>query len=276
MQNSYEKQELLALKSMLEKIEKNELSIKLISEIVTNLIPKDKNNNNLVSQVITDGKITPAAYIPNFNLIRVSLSGFSDITKESAKVLGESFKSKEIEKITNYYRLFALLHEVEHSKQFLMAKDVIESPSDELKNGYKNVTSIILKDDKLFTTPIKRIKKVASLYKYNSTPNDFIIERNANVEASRKIIDLATINNEEEIKDIFNGFNLAMMFIGYYNDELGCMYKTHEALNLMKLYNKIKKDDTIYEEDRLRYGLTINKETRKTLLKRIDESKLSR
>ncbi|MBR1385404.1 MAG: hypothetical protein IJ568_01095 [Bacilli bacterium] len=276
MKNSFEKQELLTLKSVLEKIKKNELSIKLIDEIISKLVPKDKNNKTLVSKVVTDGKMTPAAYIPNYNLIRVSLSGFEQITQESAKVLGENFKSKKIEEITNYYRLFAILHEIEHSKQFLMSKDVIDSPSDELKNGYKNVTNIILKDDSLITTPIKRIKKVVSLYKYNSNPNDYILERNANVEASKKIIDLATINNEEEIKDIFEGFNLAMKFIGYYDDELGCMYKTHEALNLMKLYNKIKKDDTINEEDKLRYGLTINKETRKTLLKRIDESKLSK
>ena len=267
------KQKLEILKYCLEKITDKECEVKYVREILQEIVPKDENHNKLVGTVVTEGKVEPAIYIPENNTIRISVSEFDKRTEDTAKVLCERFKYDDLKRVKEYYQLFSLLHEVEHAKQFLITKDKYHCSSNELKQGYKNVVSLLL-GNKTIDNPIAKVKRTMSIYKYNNAKNDYIIERNANVEASSDIIKLAELNKEDEIKEIFELINMAMTFIGYAKDNYGCMYHTHDDLDLLRQYYLIKKDDIIDEDTRLRYGLEVNKDTRNKLLAKINTSNL--
>ncbi len=63
-----------------------------------------------------------------------------------------------------------------------------------------------------------------------------------------------------------------MKYIGYEDDANGCLYKTCHDLGIKSKYNKIKKSE-MSEEDRLRFGLEVKKETRNKLLEKINDNK---
>jgi hypothetical protein len=60
-----------------------------------------------------------------------------------------------------------------------------------------------------------------------------------------------------------------MKYIGYENDTKGSMYKTYYDLGLKSKYDKIKHSE-MSEEDRLRFGLEVNNDTRNKLLQKVN------
>lgn len=78
---------------------------------------------------------------------------------------------------------------------------------------------------------------------------------------------LANENGEFDVAQVFYIFKLSNLIKGYLTDNNGCMYQTYKKMCLIDKFNKIEKDDNISEEERLRFGLSIDYETRKQLFK---------
>ena len=262
------KEEILKLGKYLDKIKDN-IDNSTIKELLDEIVPKTDANKNLTGIVVTSGKILPAAYIPNFNTINISLNAFEKITDETAKMLGKECKIDDEKTISNlraYYRLFTLLHETEHAYQFAIAKDLCPFKYNEVKSGYKNIAKRLLVKNQIIPNPIEEIKSAISFFKYKKNAYDYVLERNASCEALDDIIYIAKENNEERLLKILDDLYLSMLLIGYENDNKGAMYNTHKGLYLLKKYRKIKKDESMSEEERLRFGLDIKEETREKLL----------
>lgn len=265
------KEELLNLSKYLEKI-KNNIDNSTIKEILNDITPKNEDNKNLTGIVITNGKLLPAAYMPNFNTINISINAFEKTTDDTAKLLCEEFNINDEKTITNlraYYRLFALLHESEHAYQFAIAKNLCPFKYKEVQAGYKNIADRLLVKKRVIPNPFQEIKSAISFFKYQKNAYSYVLERNASTEALDDIMYIADKNNEEKVKELLNELYLSMLLIGYENDTKGAMYRTHKELFLLKKYQKIEQDNSMSEEERLRFGLSIKEETRKKLLTKI-------
>lgn len=275
MSHIREKENLLKLKSYISKLDGN-TSIKTINDILNELVPKNSYNKNMIGVIVSGGtrfKSRPG-YMPSLNTIVVSKDSLINISNETANILAKEFSYDDKEKLSSYYQMFSLLHEVEHGYQFLIAKNALKFPYSEVKEGYENIFNSVLQSKGIIPNPIKDLRCSISFFKYQANAYSFVLERNAEVEASNDTSLLARENNDDEIADIFDALTLAFQFIGYEDNEKGCMYQTYLGILRKRLFDKIKKDNNMSEDERLRFGLSISNETRGKLVKRIENSRI--
>ncbi len=276
MSHIREKEELLKIKNYIEALG-NDIDIKTIEEILNKIVPKNQYEKNMIGVIVTNqGNIFNAVpgYVPSANTIVLSRDGFKKISSESAKVLCDEFNIKDTNKMTAFYQMFGLLHEVEHAYQFLISNDKIQFKYKEVKDSYKGIIDEILLKKNIIPNPIKEIKSHIAFIKYQKNCYDYILERNAEVEAAVDTSILARETDNEHIANVFESLALAFKNIGYEENNKGCVYQTYKGLLLSKKYNKIEKEENIEEEERLRFGLEINENTRKELIKRIENNKI--
>lgn len=267
------KEELLKLKDVLKDVKDCKCENQRISFILDHIVPKEENGKNIVGVVVNENTKNNTSYSPTLNTINISLNEFIDTTSLSALVLGRYLDYDDIDKLTEYYQLFSLLHEVEHSYELLLANNKLDFEYDEVKKRYLKLVEQIETKYPYITHPVRRIKGNIAFKRYDKESDSFIFERNANVEASSDTALLAQEMNDEEISLIFNKLNTAFRYIGYENDNNGCMYQTFDRLLLKKDYDKIQEDD-MSEEDKIRFGLRIDESSRKELVKKISKNGL--
>ena len=275
MSHIREKDNLLKLKSYMSKLDGN-TSIEIINDILNELVPKTDNNKNMIGVIVSEGNkfSTRPGYMPSSNTIIIPKDSLIRNSDNSAELLAKEFCYDDKEKLSSYYQMFSLLHEVEHGYQFLIAKGILKFPYIEVKAGYEGIINSIYQKNSIIPNPIRDLRCGISFLKYQANAYSFVLERNAEVEASNDTCLLAREVGDEEIADIFDAFTLAFQFVGYEENEKGCMYQTYLGILRKRLFDKIKQDDNMSEEDRLRFGLSISNETRNTLMKRINNCKL--
>ena len=224
-----------------------------------------------VKGIITDGKtMCPAMVIARFTSDHLGETlSLSDNDKIMIVVAYE-----DIEKMAAYYQAFSLLHEVEHGYQFLIARDRIPFKYREVKDSYKGIIESIYPKKRLIPCSIKELKCHISFLKYQKNAYDFVLERNAEVEAAFDTNILAKESDDEKVAEIFESLGLAFLNIGYEENNNGCVYQTFEGILRKKEYDKIIKDPTMNEETRLRFGLNIKEETRKELIKKREKNRI--
>lgn len=262
------KEKLLSLRKYLTGLEEERPSLDTIEGILNEIVPKCKNGKNMVGLIVNDSD-TRAEYLPYQNTIVISRDQLSKSSKSMAKILENEADLEDVKNLPAYYILFALLHETEHSFQFMIAKDIIPFKYNIVKEGYKNIINAIRKNPNNKPNPLRSLKQLATFYKYEKRRNDYILERNATNEAARDIKEIALADDREDIASIFDLFIDAENFNGYEKDNRGCMYVTHRNLWLTKAYNAINKDEEISLEDRIRFGLEIDDKSRMILLRKI-------
>ena len=267
MSHKRSREEILNLKKYLNDLEDANIDVYVLYNILHDIIPKSENGTDLVGIIVKENGNTPAAYIPRNNTIIISKNGFSNVVDSSAEAIGQATGIHEISRLKTYYRLFALLHEVEHGYQFMIARDKIPFKYSEVKEGYKNIINRLSKGSYILPRPITEIKHTIAYFKYQKNAYDYVLERNASIEAARDICQIADSNNETDIKDAFDILKSSMEYIGYEDDTKGCMYKTHKELLLSKEYNRIHRD-VFYDIERKRFGPEIDEDTRNELLKK--------
>ena len=275
MSHIREKDNLLKLKSYMSKLDGN-TSIEIINDILNELVPKTDNNKNMIGVIVSEGNkfSSRPGYMPSSNTIIIPKDNLIRNSDNSAELLAKEFCYDDKEKLSSYYQMFSLLHEVEHGYQFLIAKGILKFPYIEVKAGYEGIINSIYQKNSIIPNPIRDLRCGISFLKYQANAYSFVLERNAEVEASNDTCLLAREVGDEEIADIFDAFTLAFQFVGYEENEKGCMYQTYLGILRKRIFDRIKQDDNMSEEDRLRFGLSISNETRNTLMKRINNCKL--
>ena len=148
-----------------------------------------------------------------------------------------------------------------------MGKGIIDSPNTLVREGYKDITGLMIKPVTILPHPIKTTRRRVSLVKYFQNRDNYILERNANTEAFSALLDIAFDIGDENMIHMMKTFLESFLMIGYKEDTLGCMYHTFCDLYRIDIYDRISKED-IKDEDRLRYGLPIDEGTREKVLSR--------
>ena len=167
------------LGSMLETIKQEPLTIVLIESLLHRLIPKDDNGNLLVGYNVKEKGRNPAIYYPRYNIIEVDLISLMEWVDGNGNDLASLYNIEDTYKLKLYLVLMAIMHEVEHSYQYLIANGKIKTSCLMLKEGYKTLTELMVPKDYVLPRPIKQVRRVVSVIKYKQRENEFLLERNA-------------------------------------------------------------------------------------------------
>ena len=169
--------------------------------------------------------------------------------------------------------MFALIHEAEHALQFLIANNKVPFKYDEVKEGYKNLTDILKGRDYILPHPITMARDLIAKINYYKNDINYVFERNANIEACNDVSLVANSLEDFDIARAFYIFSLTNSIIGYIENTNGSMWETYKNLHILDKFKKVQKDDNIPEDERLRFGLSVDEATRKVLLKEIEKFK---
>ena len=258
------KNDLIILRNNLSKLKNKEINTNTLEYILLNLIPKN-NNKELVYYNINDKTPVTAEYYPQFNSISLNPNNINKWLNRNVSDFNKYIPNTTNKILKTYLLLYIISHEIEHSYQHLMANKIIDSPNI-ISEGYKNIFDLFSKDNSIIPNPIKKSKKLLSLYLYKSKENDYVIERNANIESMDFISKLAKLNNQLEISYLFEDFKNLYLKLGYKESNIGSLEETYKKILIYNKYKKIDKNNNLSEYEKSNLGLNINEDTRIKIL----------
>lgn len=231
-----------------------------IEEILYSLIP---SNHNIKVEV---GDFDKSAY---FNItsetVKISYEKLKEFAMDISMLLSSvSSNLNNNEAFYYYYVLEILAHEVEHVYQYLIGNKSIDYKYKTIAELYKNLFTIEVRD----RNPIYfNLKKKRFINEVIRKEDNFLLERNANIESNSLLMSLANYENNIELKDHFETQMLHYLNSGYeiYN---GAAKESYKKLWIYSLFKNLPKDEFIPTEDKIRYGLPVDTETRKKILRR--------
>lgn len=243
---------------------KEKVNYDLIKYTFETLIKKDNNNNLLTNYTINKRKyIEYASFHPKYNNISTSLEG---ITKYIELYLN-TMKQITTEDLSPYIYILIFVHEIEHSIQYLIKENKIESPNPTIEIAYKKLFELFTNNNNILPTPIKDTRKIISHILYQHNHDNYLLERNANIETYDLLYKVAKYEDIKN-KDIFLKLKNHYQNIGYTNKYNGSIEETFKrTLMYDKIKKQLNKNIQIPYEEKVRYGFPLNKEEKKLLLK---------
>lgn len=163
----------------------------------------------------------------------------------------------------SYNLLYALIHEIEHVYQFMFAFGYLDVPYNVVGELYNKLFEYHLDDDMNgFVKEILLFKRM--LY---SRRVDFVLERNANIETCELLRRVCEYENNKEVFGSINYEYLLYLKLGYLKKKYnGSFDESFRRLWRKDLFSGEVLED-ISVEDRIRYGLPIDKKSRELLLR---------
>ena len=244
------------------------ISSDYLEEILNIIIPKKENvlliNYNICFKgCICFNPITKTTVYP--------LEHLHEYAYRNEKKLKDGYNIKDENVLRAYLYLFCIVHEVEHSYQWLMSKGIIESPNDIIRYGYRGIFELIENEEnKEFNRNIRN-RLAISLYRTSEVFYVPVLERNANVESFDLLAKCASSRGDWDIYLAFNNVKNVYTTFGYRNTCMGSFEETYRKILLYSKYKKFYEEITMSEEDRVRYGLNVSKKTRKRVLNNLVE-----
>ena len=253
--------------SMFETIRNEALTPFLIECLLEHIIPRDEDGKLLVNYVVREKSKTPAVFYPKYNTIQVGMVGLMNWVENNGNDLADVYNIEDSYKLKVYLILAAILHEVEHSYQYLIANGKIETPCEMIKEGYKTLTEMMIPKDYVIPRPVKQVRRMISIIKYRKRENEFLLERNAQYNSLDDLSKVATLMGDEGIANMFIHMRDLFGTSGYTSNPNGTLIFTLEEICMKDKVKKITEDydglDMMY---RYRLGLPIDEETRKRVL----------
>ena len=263
------REDLIKLKEYIELIKTKWLTVDSMNTMVNGLLPKDSAGIPLVnSKIRKDGGQT-GIYLPRYNTIQFSVEKCRQWVIDNLEDLSKMYDVKDQKTFGYYLTLFIMLHEVEHSYQYLMGQGKVDSPCDTLKGSFKTLTELLIKPNDILPRPIKQTRRAVSLILYYKNQNMYALERNANVEAFSTILALAYDSGHEEMIRVFTDLTNTSLCIGYQDDSKGVFYHTFKDILMLDKYKRINNKNDLNVDDKMRYGLEIPDYKRRELLNKI-------
>ena len=164
--------ELVALSDIIKYVSNHTLSKSYIDEVLKFLIPSD-NGQSLIDYHITEKGMTTAIFDSQCMCIRGSLNKINIWLDETLKDFENEIKDANI--LKSYLFLFLITHEIEHSYQCLIGKEVINAPSKIIQCGYQGIFDLFFKKEYIIPRPIKETRKLISLILYKRNENFFVL-----------------------------------------------------------------------------------------------------
>ena len=256
-----QKEDLLILKDFITQIDKKEVTPNDIKEFTKLLLPK-KDNKQLIEQIILPYGKAPACFDPQIKSIIFSMYDLKKYIRLTTDIIVAKYETRDENPIRNYLYLCAILHEIEHSYQYLMGEGIIEAPNNLIKDGYHNLYNMPYNEYNL----IQRIQIELSIALYNKHCNSLILERNAQIETDDALCQLALLENKEHIYEIFLSHKNEISQDGYKKNTSGSLEETYRKILIYKTYKQFDKNIDCSEEERIRWGLNISEEARQKVL----------
>lgn len=180
---------------------------------------------------------------------------------------------KEKNELFAYLTMFTLLHEVEHAYQYMIGQGHIDNPYQLVKDGYKYICDFSYEEK----WPSIWVAILIERYKQQKDKATFVLERNANVEAYQLLNELSKIENRPEIERFMYNQYLWYSACGYLRmKNNGSFEESYRDIWRHKTYKNFDFSEDIPVQDRIRYGLPLDHESRKFLLKRFVDTKDNR
>jgi len=253
-------QDIVKVSQLLEKLRSNGYKDNVIEEILNTIIPQNKK---LPITVVLGSSQRPAFFDEEKQKIEISLEELKKYINNQMNSLYKLHPNLEKEIFYNHI-LLTLVHEVEHYYQSLIENEYVDFPYKIVVDSYKNLKSLDIPKNLNTVIALIKIKRFCN---YSNKP-DSLLERNANVEAYDLLVKVAKYEENEEMLKILNNllsFQLSLGYKGLYN---GSIEKTYSKKGLISIYNSFNHNEIIPIEDKVRYGLPIDSETRKKVLKK--------
>lgn len=253
--------------SVFETIESEAITPFLVECILENILPKDEDGHLMVNYLVKEKGRIPAIYYPKYNSIQICMSSLFDWAERNGNDLAEKYVIADIYKLKLYLFMMAIMHEVEHSYQYLIANGKIEAPCKMIQESYKALTELMIPKDYIIPRPVKKVRRMISLVKYRKRENEFLLERNAQFNSLDDLVKIASYNGDEQIASMFINMRDLFGTSGYTNNADGMVINT---LRDICMGDKAKKLSHDYEDidmmERYRLGLPIDQDTRKQIL----------
>ena len=238
-----------------------------IESILNNLMAKDDKGDLLLRYIVRDRGQNTAIFIPRYKVIEVSISKLQEWLNLNSKDLMEMFNVSNKDILDVYLLLMVLMHEVEHSNQYLISKSLMDAPCTCIKEAYVSLIDLLIPKDYILPRPILFVRRSVSLVSYKLRENEFLLERNAQIGSLEKLADVAFVRGDIEIREMFVKMKNIFATLGYKDNCDGALINTFKDIYMG---DKLKKFTFDYEDmdmmERYRLGLPIDQETRSKVL----------
>ena len=252
-----EKDYLNKLQYFLNKLRSNKIDMKFIKDFYDTFIIYD-NNEPLSNYCYEENNQVLLSFIPHSNLLKINLDSYLytvNYIKESFKYLNDCINDIDFD---NYIGIYVLLHELEHSYQYLIAEDKIDAPLI-VACTYKLVYDYVYKERKIETFK-EALKQRNRIKRFKKQCGHLVLERNANVEALNKTLELIKLENNKTEEILFEEALMANILMGYNDEREGALIETIKLLKLLPELKGVKEINDYNFYDKLRYGMPLNKE----------------
>lgn len=247
------------LSQQLEKIRSKGYTDDVFEEVINILKP----NNKFFPIDVKPGNIT--AFFPKEGCITFCVEGLKKYLDKQLEDVVEKFTPKLQKELYDNYIFLSLIHEIEHYYQYLIGEKYIDFPYQIVSDGYKNLwsTELYLRDTIInpIYTGIKIIRWV-----YYSNKEYYLNERNANIEAYDILVKIADYENNKDLLEFLKKQLLYLLSVGYDQKYNGSMEKSYIKTWKHSTYKSFDHTEEIPIQDRVRYGLPIDEDTKQKVL----------
>lgn len=247
------------MSQQLEKLRSKGYTSSILEEILNTMIPQ--NAEFPIEAVIGDSQ-SPAFFNELEKKIELNPEVLKIYLDKQLNTLTQVYPNLK-EEIFNNYILLTLAHETEHYYQHLIVKGYVDFPYKLVVDGYKNLTMLKLPKD---IKPIHAKRKINRFLR-DSHDKKTLLERNANVEATDLLCQIAKYENNEKMLEILSRQLSFQQSLGYEFSN-GSMERTYKRRQMSSVYHSFDFSEEIPTQDRVRYDLPLDKETRKKVLKK--------
>lgn len=254
-------EDIIIASSQLENLRIKGYEKKSLEEVLATLIP---NNDNFQVKSVIGNFNKPAYFNQNDKTINISLENLEKYVFELINPILKAFPTLNQEELFYNYVVFVICHEIEHIYQYLIGNGYVNFSYQIISEAYKNLLTLKISKD---ISPIQAKLKIKKYFEQISKASS-LLERNANIEAYDLLIKVADYENNLEIKKFIEtqkSFCLTFGYKGFYN---GAVEETYNKALLKYIYETFPKNENISLEEKVRYGLPIDRMTRKKVLKK--------
>ncbi len=270
-----DKDTLLLIKDFLITLDSNglkygNLNQRDIYEFLRQILPRTSNNIELISCVVNERGDRTAYFNQQLECIFVNLDKVLVWLKDNIDYLFNVTEELEVDrnKLAKYLMVFILAHEVEHGYQYLIGKEIVLAPCTLLQSAYRELFDLLVGLNERLPF-LKQINRNVRRNIYVKNREQFLLERNANVEAYDLLSRFALFVSDEEMYKLFSWLKDGYEGIGYTQNRKGCLINTYDSLFMSShLWFKQKDDIDLSEEEKVRYGLRVTEKTRKKVLEK--------
>lgn len=261
MSNIIKTENLEPLYSHLEYLRSKGIDKTFITRFLEDFIIKDTDGKPLFSYSLDSAKKPTPNYNVHDNSVNISYDGFITLIEKYYNLLLNKFDAYHnvTDDLKNYLAIFILSHELEHTYQACIKNDLIASPSIMLKSCYKMFFNS--KDEISDYSLKEKLRYAIRVIMYQICSKGYLaLERNANLESADLIYKLASLESNEDLINLIEEFRMNQALIGYNFNGPGVLIKTAKRIGQFDKLQGFEETETLSFEEKVRYGLPINKD----------------